>query len=350
MKNLFIRFVIFLGSAIIGLAQVPTNGLVAYYPFSGNANDSTGNGNNGVVYGGTLSTDRFGIANSAYSFDGINDYIKVSNASNINNNDFTYNWWVTGISFPSNESSNMLEIGSEAFAGGHYGQLVAINNNYNSTTGWRITSGNANFTTVGFQNGVLPNINTWYNITVTRNDSIVNLYVNCQLEVSGVTNGQLPYYNSPLDIYIGTRADLALLQFFSGKMDDIRIYNRVLNQTEITSLCNEGICYQNVTVTDTLIINTNISGYSPVVYQNSIKIFPNPTNDQLTIDFGSNFSTFAGYTLKITNSLGQVVYTTPINQQQSFVNLSTWTGNGIYFVHLIDPQNSTLDIKKIVLQ
>lgn len=350
MKNLLIQFVILSCSITIGLAQVPTNGLVAHYPFSGNSNDSTSNGNDGVVYGATLSIDRFGIANSAYSFDGTNDYIKVSNASNINNNDYSYNWWVTGNSFPANESSNMLEIGSQGFAGGHYGQLVAINNNYNSTTGWRITSGNANYTTVGFQNGVLPSLNTWYNITVTRDDSIVNLYVNCQLIASGVTNGLFPYYNSPLDMYIGTRADLSLMQFFSGKMDDIRIYNRALNQTEISSLCNEGICYQNVTVTDTLIINTNISGFSPVVYQNSIKIFPNPTNDQLTIDYGTNFSTFAGYTLKVTNSLGQVVYTSTINQQQSFVNLSTWSGNGIYFVHLIDSQNSTLDIKKIVLQ
>ena len=257
MKNFNIKFVLFLGSITIGFAQIPTNGLVAYYPFAGNPNDSAGNGNNGVVIGATLSTDRFGNTNNAYSFDGINDYIKVSNASNINNNDFTFNWWVTGISFPSNESSNMLEIGSEAFAGGHYGQLVAINNYYNSTTGWRITSGNTNFTTVGFQNGVLPSINTWYNITVTRNDSIVNLYVNCQLVASGATNGLLPYYNSPLDMYFGTRADLALLQFFSGKMDDIRIYNRALNRTEINTLFNEGICYQYVTVTDTLIINAN---------------------------------------------------------------------------------------------
>ena len=74
-------------------------------------------------------------------------------------------------------------------------------------------------------------------------------------------------------------------------------------------------------------MNANISGFNPISYQNAIKIFPNPTNDQLTIDYGSNFSTFSGYTLKITNSLGQNVYTAAINQQQSVINLSTWTGN-----------------------
>ena len=53
--------------------------LITYYPFTGNANDSSGNNNNGVVYGATLTEDRFGNGNSAYSFDGIDDYIEVTN-------------------------------------------------------------------------------------------------------------------------------------------------------------------------------------------------------------------------------------------------------------------------------
>ena len=51
------------------------DGLVAYYPFSGNANDYSGIGNHGTVFGATLATDRFGNLNHAYSFDGIDDYI-----------------------------------------------------------------------------------------------------------------------------------------------------------------------------------------------------------------------------------------------------------------------------------
>ena len=49
-------------------SNVPTNGLVGYWPFSGNANDEGGNGNNGTVSGATLTTDRNGNANSAYLF------------------------------------------------------------------------------------------------------------------------------------------------------------------------------------------------------------------------------------------------------------------------------------------
>jgi len=116
------------------------------------------------------------------------------------------------------------------------------------------------------------------------------------------------------------------------------------------ALYNEGLCYQLITVTDTLIINANLTGYTPITYQNTIKIYPNPSNDLITIDFGSNYSTMSGYTLKITNSLGQIVYTTPINTQQTSVDLNTWSGNGIYFVHLIDGAGNTIDIRKIVLQ
>ena len=62
-------------------AQVSTLDLVAFYPFNGNAKDESGNGNNGFVFGATLTTDRFNNPGSAYYFDGINDYIYVPNAS-----------------------------------------------------------------------------------------------------------------------------------------------------------------------------------------------------------------------------------------------------------------------------
>ena len=58
-----------------------TQGLVAWYPFDGNASDMSGNGNHGTVYGATLGTDRHGHANKAYNFDGVDDYILITNGS-----------------------------------------------------------------------------------------------------------------------------------------------------------------------------------------------------------------------------------------------------------------------------
>jgi hypothetical protein len=58
------------------------SGLQAHYPFSGNANEATGAGPDGTVFGATLTEDRFGNANSAYNFDGVNDYINLGNSLN----------------------------------------------------------------------------------------------------------------------------------------------------------------------------------------------------------------------------------------------------------------------------
>ena len=104
-----------------------------------------------------------------------------------------------------------------------------------------------------------------------------------------------------------------------------------------------------ISVTDTLIINTTITGLTPPNNVTSIKVFPNPANDHITINYG-NYAAIIGYTLKITNALGQIVFTTPINQQTSYVDLSTWSGNGIYFLQIFDLQNNMVENRKIVLQ
>jgi len=89
------------------------------------------------------------------------------------------------------------------------------------------------------------------------------------------------------------------------------------------------------TVTDTLIINTNLG--------------LNPPNDHITIHYG-NYALMSNYQLKILNAQGQQLFITGINQQTDYIDLSTWNGNGLYFVHIIDPNGNSIDIRKIVLQ
>jgi hypothetical protein len=71
------------------------DGAVAYYPFNGNANDESGNGYHGTVYNAKLTTDRFNNPNSAYYFDGTNDYIEIPNSSQLtkSNESFTISFW-----------------------------------------------------------------------------------------------------------------------------------------------------------------------------------------------------------------------------------------------------------------
>src|SRR5437879_4130564 len=80
-KLLFVTFALALGVLFQAQAQSwLTNGLVAYYPFNGNANDESANGRNGIVQGATLATDRFGVPSSAYRFDDVDDGIRIGDS------------------------------------------------------------------------------------------------------------------------------------------------------------------------------------------------------------------------------------------------------------------------------
>ncbi|HKW30393.1 MAG TPA: FG-GAP-like repeat-containing protein [Verrucomicrobiae bacterium] len=87
-----------------------TNGLVADYPFNGNANDASGNGNNGNVQGATLTTNRFGVPNSAFAFDGVQSRIQIpENIFGATNPAVTISLWVTTDNGPYTGNPNILE-------------------------------------------------------------------------------------------------------------------------------------------------------------------------------------------------------------------------------------------------
>jgi hypothetical protein len=192
---------------------------------------------------------------------------------------------------------------------------------------------------------------TWNHFVFVRVNQTLKIYVNGAAIAADtlVQNGSLIATKT---LYLGgdpQNTNQNPLAKFNGKIDDVGIWNRALTQEEITDLYNSNICYQTITVTDTLLINMGITGFNPVTYDNTIKLFPNPTNDHITIDYG-NFASLSGYQLQIENSLGQQVFQTNINQQSNYLSLTNWGGNGLYFVKIIDPQGNTIDIRKIVLQ
>ncbi len=98
-KQLLFSVVLVLGTITIFAQNVPNyvpiNGLVGWWPFNGNANDESGNGNHGTVNGATLTADRNSKANSAYNFDGLSSFIVTNNInSNIFSNGMTISLWV----------------------------------------------------------------------------------------------------------------------------------------------------------------------------------------------------------------------------------------------------------------
>jgi hypothetical protein len=102
------------------------------------------------------------------------------------------------------------------------------------------------------------------------------------------------------------------------------------------------------TVTDTLIIQTKVGLPTPNI-ANTLLIYPNPAKDRITIDNG-NYTVMSGYSIKIQNSLGQQVFNSAITQAQFNIDLSTWTGKGIYYVRLLDASGNVVTTRKILLQ
>ena len=325
-------------------SYVPTNGLVGYWPFNGNANDESGNGNNGTVNGATLTPDRFGNAMTAYNFNGTSsnqDYIIANNPIS-NQESFTISYWISRTDVLNNKWHLM------------------INNNNNYTGTYEMISVKDTIYFRNFGNGVvnfdmkqkvdIPN-NTAFNVCVTSDTNSTKLFINGVQYQQNSTQKLKPIAGQ---LFIGKHANFNVQSnsSFNGTLDDIGIWNRALTQEEITNLYNANQCITNITVTDTLIINVGqLSFNDPVTWANNITIAPNPASTQINISF-NNITNLNGGTLKIINSLGQEVATTPITTSgtNSTMQLATWGGTGMYFVQIINPQGQIVDIKKIILQ
>ncbi|MCK9212400.1 MAG: carboxypeptidase regulatory-like domain-containing protein [Ignavibacteriaceae bacterium] len=220
---------------------LPTQGLVAYYPFNGNANDESGNGNNGTVNGATLSSDRFGNANKAYSFNGTSNYIEVLDNPTLRfTNSFSISLWVS-LTSPYRLNYNMTLLGKSL--GSTYRDSYTIYTGYwgagvrSTCTGSGTISGGEEGITSTF--GL--EISTWYNTTwaFDKTSNQQSLYINGNLIKSQSISYSIDYDNHPLAIGRGL-LNGSFAEFLDGKLDDIRIYNRALNATEIQQLYTEG--------------------------------------------------------------------------------------------------------------
>lgn len=212
---------------------LPSNGLVGYWPFNGNANDESGNGNNGTVNGATLTTDRFGNANSAYSFDGISNYISTSNI-NLHDTGSISVWVNPFLDAAGNNSwgysASLIDENQDAIGNSGYNLL------YNNTAGHGLYagvgySGNSNTTIMSHIN---LSLNNWHHCVLTLNNGTGKLYMDGVLIK---TQTGLSSTSQTSNVLLFGKAPWASNgNLFNGKLDDIRIYNRTLNQQEITAL------------------------------------------------------------------------------------------------------------------
>lgn len=216
------------------LDNIPRNGLIAEYLFNGNANDGSGNGHNGTVYGATLTTDRKGYANSAYSFVAASQqYIDFGVLPLASLTSISISCWIKAA------SGKDLLIGRLSTNG-------AIN-----TYGAYVERYSDNKIYIGVRNGSIrdlgysdPSVNNWIHVVMVFNGSgategdRLKLYVNNQNVGTFSGAGSVPTtvdnqnYSFIVGKYYGST-------YCNGSMDDIRVYNRALTTAEILALYNE---------------------------------------------------------------------------------------------------------------
>ena len=223
-----------MSDGVASAVPVITNGLVAAYEFNGNANDVSGNGNNGVVNGATLTTNRFGNPNSAYSFDGVNDYL-VSSTTFSPQASGTISLWYNQLGiFPTDQF-----VGSRSAQGYQPGDFMFGTNPISNEPGacywgnfgnWHCAEGHtADELTFAITSDSHHVVWTWD----TGNDEAF-FYINDELV--GTAGATLPIFgNLPLQIGRHTGAGTTP-SYFHGELDDLYIYDRALSPTEVSTL------------------------------------------------------------------------------------------------------------------
>ncbi|MBU3713940.1 MAG: T9SS type A sorting domain-containing protein, partial [Ferruginibacter sp.] len=226
-----------------GISSLPpslTNGLVAYYPFNGNANDESGNGNNGTVNGATLTTDRFGNNNKAYSFNG-NSKITVAHSNSLNvGSEMTISIWVKQ-STMGNTINYILQKGT---GGGctTTGYYSAVDYGFGSFPNGVKVLGygqNNNCASIGSDSSLNS---SWHSVIFVYAPGSGNkLYIDGKSvdNQQYTTCGNCTILNSTNPLIIGgflNAGNISNSKNWNGLIDDVAIYNRALSTSEIQQL------------------------------------------------------------------------------------------------------------------
>ncbi|MDO9254129.1 MAG: LamG-like jellyroll fold domain-containing protein [Bacteroidales bacterium] len=314
-KNLLFSSIAILGFTIATMAQipayVPSNGLLAWYPLTGNSNDLSPNLNNAVNTGVTFTTDRFEHANSAGSFDGYSSGLVVAAPSFTfdENGAFTYSVWIKkDILTPSGIVLMVATVNA-----GNFISMLAAGEFFTYATNMQQSSW------MGMTIPVTTNV--WDNYVATYDAKIMNLYKNGIFQsTNAYTHTGAVATNLPL--FIGRSFDGSS---FNGLIDDIGIWNRSLTQSEITGL------YQSITV-----------GTRELTKDNLISIYPNPASGHINLKANENL---AGSVYSIRNPVGKTLLQGKLTGENTTINLEKLS-KGIYLISFGEDARQTIKFIK----
>ncbi len=214
-------------------AYLPADGLVAWYPFNGNANDESGNGLNGTILGGvSLSNDRFNNINSCYQIDGVNCSVPkgINVPATINNiNDYSLCIWYR-ITNTSKQYQCLINSYPHNFIGANF--------NYLSENTVSFFVGNGNWWPELVDSLAIQSPQDWNQLTIVK-QNLNFKYYNNGVHFKTITFSESFNTGSISSFVLGAisiNGGENCFETFQGQLDDIAIYNRALTQEEITAL------------------------------------------------------------------------------------------------------------------
>ena len=216
---------------------VPSEGLIGWWPFNGNADDESANANNGTVYKASLSPDRFGALDKAFSFNGVDNYISVlTNDSLQPRTAFTISLWA----YIDPTKTTFLPLVSKYLnkspSWGSYG-VITGNGGRNQEGDAGVTVQTNNIYKWSEVTGV-SHLNEWFHIVGAYDGSTLKCYKNGVLVSTGIATGEIQYSPSNVQFGRGINANgiAGADYYFKGNIDDIGMWNRALSPQEVTEL------------------------------------------------------------------------------------------------------------------
>jgi hypothetical protein len=216
------------------IPKIPTEGLIAYYPFNGNANDESGNGHQGTVNEVTLSTD--GIIDSCLLFNSNSDYVLTG--VNLSTTVFTLNIWA------KQTNSEKISLGGTMTnpSGGKNGFMFHSGGYGGATVGSAaLVSWQSNQSWINFYGTESVNVSDWNMYTfIYLAEGTSKIYSNGVLTATLLNTPANPSHSTPLQIGRSFTTITNINQVWGGYIDEVGIWNAELTQEEINIIYNSG--------------------------------------------------------------------------------------------------------------
>ncbi len=276
---------------------IPLEGLIAHYSFEGHAYDVSGNQNHGIVYGADLAADRLTKANNAYQFNGVNDFIEIPNNDQFNGLPaFTLLAWI----YPS-EGGKQQYVFSKATPS----RDIVLQVFETNVPNWHFRDG-PDYNCTSTES---INVNSWTHLAAVWTGTHSKIYVNGELKRTRNYAGRSPG-SAGAEILIGKIGNHG---FFSGKIDEVMIYNYDLSDNEISAIYDKEVQPSKINL-------------APIPYKDGTFIIE--WSQTIDDDFAS-YSIYESLSSDMTGE--QVIYTSTNTSDTSYIVENVNIGDRRYY-------------------